>query len=87
MAIKITVDIVDEGGIRHLGSATLVNVDNGSLSAPDYAIIATEAAHPLTGAPAWERRGLLPAIPSRQSVWRLCEAAARFAADEAEKLH
>jgi len=85
MSIKITVDVADEGGIRRLGTATLVNIDNGSLAVPDYAVHATETAHPLTGAPAWERRGLLPAIRSRQSVWRLVEIAARWAGDEAEK--
>lgn len=85
MALKITVDIVDDDGIRRIANATLVNVDNGSLSAPDYAILATEKAHPLTGAPAWERRGLLTAQPSRRSIWRLTEAAARWAAEEAEK--
>ena len=85
MALKITVDIVDDDGIRRIANATLVNIDNGSLSAPDYAILATETAHPLTGAPAWEQRGLLTAQPSRRSIWGLTEAAARWAAEEAEK--
>jgi hypothetical protein len=85
MALKITIDIVDEDGIRRIGCATLVRVDNGAESAPDYAIIANESANPVTGREAWRRRGLITGQPVRRSIFALCEAACRWCVLEAEK--
>ena len=85
MAIKITVDLLEAYLPRELAAVTLIHIDTSSDSAPDFAILATETDNPLTGTPAWEKQGLLTQQGRQRSVWRLVEAAARWAAEEAEK--
>lgn len=85
MALKISLDIVDGHGICRITDATLVRVDDAAESAPDYTIMVTESANPVTRKAAWERRGLLAAQPVRRSIFALCEAACRFAIIESAK--
>ena len=50
----------------------------------DWTIAAAEIANETTGAPAWERRGLLARVERAGTFWRLVERAAKWAAEQAE---
>lgn len=87
--IRILVQLVpggNEARTRELGRAVLANLSEAG-SAPthsDYGIYAEEGPNPLADLPAWRSRGLVARYDRRQSVWRLVEKSAAWAANQAE---
>lgn len=86
--LRITVELVpggNEARARPLATAEISNVSEGLSQINDYAVDASEVANPLAGTPAWSSRGMIGRHDRRQSVWRLVEKVAAWAATEAEK--
>ncbi|MDB5582680.1 MAG: hypothetical protein JWR80_7856 [Bradyrhizobium sp.] len=85
--LRILVQLVpggDEDLVREVARAELANIsDLARIS--DYAIIATEGVNRLAALPAWSKRGLITKHDRRQSVWKLVERAAEWAARQAEE--
>jgi hypothetical protein len=85
--LRIRIEIVpfgDENRVRELARAELGNITAGDLS--DYRITAREGVNPVAGRGHWESCGLIAKHDRRQTVWRLVERAAAWAAGEAEKM-
>lgn len=84
--LRIIVQVVP-GGFgkpQEVARAQLGNI-SALADLPDYRVAVREGANPLAGRPAWEAQGQICGHDRNQTVWRLVEPAAKFAADEAEK--
>lgn len=84
--LRIVIEIVP-GGIgkpREVAQALLGNLSDFA-DRSDYAIRAREGANVLADAPAWDARGHILGHNRNQTVWRLVERAAKWAAEEADK--
>jgi hypothetical protein len=84
--IRVLVQMVpgcDERRTRELGRAELGNL---SAAGPSifYWIAACEGSNPLAGTGPWECRGTIENHDRRESVWKLVERAAAWAARQAE---
>jgi len=83
--IHVKVDIWPGGNrtlARAIAVATIVNVSDLA-DVSDYALSAAEGYNPLTGAPAWSRRGQIHRHDRRSSVWSLVAKAAAWASESA----
>lgn len=83
MMLRIIVELAPGGyelAKRERARTKLGNISNLA-AVSTYVIRAGEAAHPLTGTPAWQRTGKIGDHKRDQSVWALVERAAAWCAD------
>jgi hypothetical protein len=88
VTLRLLVQIVSHGGdtrVRELARAGLADLSTLD-DIGDDGIVASEERNQLTGRPEWERRGMIGAHRRRQTVWRLFERAARWAAEQTERV-
>jgi hypothetical protein len=86
--IRVIVQLVpggDERRTRELGRAELRKLSPpGTSIFSSYSIGASEGPNPLAGTDPWEFRGTIENHDRRESVWKLVERAAAWAARQAE---
>lgn len=86
--IRVIIEIVPGGNEKrktsHAG-AEIVCMPGSDGMFGDYAVSVGENHNPCAGRLDWTTRGHLFHQPKNVSVWKLIEAVARFAGDEAEK--
>lgn len=86
--IRVLVQMVpggDERRTRELGRAELGNLSAAGPSIfSSYSIVAHEGSNPLAGTGPWECRGTIENHDRRESVWKLVERAAAWAARQVE---
>jgi hypothetical protein len=84
--LRIRIEIVP-GGIGRAREVATAVIGNTSNLAPisDYEIAVHEGPNGITGARAWQSRGLIARHERHQSVWALVARVAVWAAAEAEK--
>ena len=87
LMLRIVVEIVP-GGVgkpRELAQAVLGNMSDLA-DRSDYAVRAREGANILADAPAWDSHGHILSHDRKQTVWRLVEGAAKWAAEQADNV-
>lgn len=87
LMLRIVVQIVP-GGVgkpRELAQAVLGNMSDLA-DRSDYAIRAREGANNLADALAWDSHGHILGYARKQTVWRLVEGAAKWAAEQADNV-
>lgn len=87
LMLRIVVEIVP-GGVgkpRELAKAVLGNMSDLA-DRSDYATRAREGANILAASPSWHSRGHILGHDRHQTVWRLVERAAKWAAEEADNV-
>lgn len=85
--LRISVQLVpngDEGRTCELARADVGNISSLA-DVSDYLIYAYEGSNHLAGAAPWIEHGVIEGHDRRQSVWRLVERAARWAAEQSER--
>jgi len=83
--IRIVIDQVSmDGTVQALGGATVANIsDLAPIS--DYAVHAEEHTNHVARRSGWQSRGMIAGHDRQQTVWRLVERVAAWAAQEAEE--
>jgi hypothetical protein len=82
--LLITVEIAGGGLRRKLAEARVGNISDLA-DVSDYAVYAEEGENPLADTTPWNARGLVAAHRRNQTVWRLVERVASWAAGEGDK--
>ncbi len=86
--IRVVVERVpggDESRTRELAQADLVDAPEAAMRiSAQYSIAAREGENRLAGSLPWESKGVLRPYDRRESIWKLVELAAAWAAGQAE---
>ena len=78
--LRIKIEIVGAGGVKTLAAAEIGNVSDLA-KVSNYKVRAFEGVNPVAGNAAWIGETHIDDHPRNQSVWRLVEKAAKWAAD------
>lgn len=86
--IRVVVELVpagDESRTRELAQADLIEASEAAARIfAEYSIAARESENRLAGSPPWDSKGILRPYDRRESIWKLVELAAAWAAGQAE---
>jgi hypothetical protein len=81
MALRIKIEIVGAGRLKTLAAAEICNVSDLA-KVSNYKVRAFEDVNPVAGNAAWIGDTYIDGHARDQSVWRLVEKAAKWAADQ-----